>query len=120
MQVALKYLRGQAGAAPQWNDRAYLEAFVNHFEEAWADAVIDTRLASAFSHQEHQHAGLSGMNFVETLLSQNTELFGSGGLAERLAPYFATPRVTFNADVLLAFYNELVSVPIYFESRTRG
>ena len=112
VQVALKYLRGKADNSPQWSDRAYLEAFVNHFEEAWADAVLDTRLASAFSHQEHQHAGLSGMNFVETLLPQSTELFGSGGLAERLAPYFATPGVTFNADVLLAFYNELVSAPI--------
>ena len=112
VQAALNYLRDQGGAAPQWDNRAYLEAFVNHFEEAWADAVRNTRLASALSHQEHQHAGLSGMNFVETLVSQSTQLFGSGGLAERLAPYFVTPSRAFNAAVLLAFYKELVAVPI--------
>jgi ASC-1-like (ASCH) protein len=89
-----------------------LEAFVNQFEEAWADAVRKTHLASALSHQEHLHAGLSGMNFVETLLSQSMQLFGSGGLAERLAPYFVTPSRAFNAEILLAFYKELVAVPI--------
>ena len=112
VQVALKYLRDKRGGAPHWGDRAYLQAFVNHFEEAWADAVRDTRMASALSHQEHQHAGLSGMNFIETLLSQSTQLFGSGGLAERLSPYFTSPGAAFNADVLLAFYNELVAAPM--------
>ena len=57
VSVALDYLREQGGAAPRWDNRGYLEAFVNHFEEAWSDAVCKTRLASALSHQEHQHAG---------------------------------------------------------------
>ena len=47
VQVAMDYLRNQGGAAPQWDNRGYLEAFVKHFEDAWADAVRKTHLASA-------------------------------------------------------------------------
>ena len=53
------------------------------------------------------------MNFVETLKDAKVQelLFGQGGIASRLAPYFEHPEYL-NADVLLNFYKELVKTPM--------
>ena len=59
---------------------------------------------SALSHQEHHHAGLSGIYFVETLKNKENRflLFGKDGIAARLAPYFGQPQ-SLDADILLLF-----------------
>jgi hypothetical protein len=55
----------------------------------------------------------SGRNFVETLKDPETraQLFGPGGTSARLARFFERPEIL-DADKLLAFYGELVRVPL--------
>ena len=50
-----------------WQDDVFVQRFVTFFEERWEAAVVRSQEVSALSHQEGRHAGLSGMNFVETL-----------------------------------------------------
>ena len=102
-----------------WKDDKYFDCFVEVFEERWKADILKTSKDSALSHQEHHHAGVSGMNFVQTLKYKENrfQLFGKDGLAERLAPYFGQLQ-SFDADVLLRFYDELVKKPLHMTSNT--
>jgi hypothetical protein len=99
---------------PDWGDNSYVKRFVDKFETLWRAEVQRTNTVSALSHQEHHHAGLSGMNFVETLKNANirTSLLGPCGMTARLAPFFDEPE-RLDANVLLNFYKVLVREPIH-------
>jgi hypothetical protein len=73
---------------PNWVETSYVNHFVNTFEMKWRANVQRTNTVGALSHQEHYHAGLSGMNFVETLKRTDirVSLLGPSGMASRLAP----------------------------------
>lgn len=104
---------------PTWQDDKYVDRFIEAFEAKWKEEVLKTRKVSALSHQEHHHAGLSGMNFVETLKNKDNRflLFGKDGIAARLAPYFGQPHLL-DADLLLRFYQDLVKKPLHMTSST--
>ena len=104
---------------PAWNDSKYVNRFVDAFEAKWKEEVLKTGKVSALSHQEHHHAGLSGMNFVETLKEEanQIQLFAENGIAARLAPYFGRPHLL-DADVLLRFYKDLVVKPLHMTHNT--
>ena len=112
-------LRFCSSGYPRWGETSYVTQFVEMFETAWREAVRQTGKVGALSHQEHHHAGLSGMNYVETLKDQeySHSLFGIGGVASRLAPFFEQPQ-SLDADRLLRFYTELVREPIRMNSGT--
>ena len=95
-----------------WRQDHVVMSFVDHFESRWRQEVKRTGMVSALSHQEHLHAGLSGMNYVETLKEAENRmlLFGNGGVAHRLAPFFEEPE-NLNAELLLDFYTALVEQP---------
>jgi hypothetical protein len=99
---------------PNWGESAYVNHFVDTFEMKWRAEVQRTNTVGALSHQEHYHAGLSGMNFVETLKRANmrVSLLGPCGMASRLAPFFQEPE-RLDANALLSFYKELVKEPIH-------
>ena len=104
---------------PMWEDDKYVDRFIEAFEAKWKEEVLKTRRISALSHQEHHHAGLSGMNFVETLKYKDNrfQLFAKDGIAARLAPYFEQPQLL-DADVLLRFYQDLVKEPLHMTPNT--
>ena len=116
VQLVLEFCKKHA---PQWEDTSYLCQFIDTFENKWCQEVQRTGKLSALSHQEHHHAGFSGMNFVETLKDKNNQvfLFGANGVASRLASFFEEPHLL-DAKVLLNFYKELVKVPICMTPRT--
>ena len=97
----------------EWESSAFVEDFYNVFDAAWRREVLRTRMASALSHQEHLSAGMSGRNFTETLKSPATveHLFGAGGVAARLSPFFSHPE-NLNAARVLAFWAQLTREPI--------
>ena len=105
---------------PKWEDTEFTCAFIEAFDEAWRGEVLRTGKVSAFSHQEHHHAGLSGMNFVDGLRSATTRvvLFGPFGIADRLQRFF-DGREVLSAEVLLDFYTELVRHPMPLHGGTR-
>ena len=105
-----------------WEDDKYVDRFIEAFEAKWKEEVVKTRKVSALSHQEHHHAGLSGMNFVETLKNTHRNdnrflLFAKDGIVARLAPYFGQPQLL-DADVLLRFYQDLVRKPFHLTPNT--
>jgi hypothetical protein len=104
---------------PTWDDNSCVMRFVGVFETKWRQEVLRTGKVSALSHQEHLHAGLSGMNFVETLKERDVLdlLFGPGGIASRLASFFERPE-GLDADALLGFYKELVKEPMSMTTTT--
>ena len=104
---------------PMWGDDKYVDRFIEAFEAKWKEEVLKTRKVSALSHQEHHHAGLSGMNFVETLKNKDNRFlcFAKDGMAARLAPYFGQPQLL-DADVLLRFYQDLVKKPLHMAPNT--
>ena len=97
----------------EWENSAFVEDFYHVFDAAWRREVRRTRMASALSHQEHFAAGLSGRNFTETLKSPTVVdgLFGAGGVAVRLSPFFSNPE-NLTAERVLAFWSELTRTPI--------
>jgi hypothetical protein len=104
---------------PMWTDSTYVDGFVDAFEAKWKEQVLKTGKVSALSHQEHLHAGLSGMNFVATLKEEGNRflLFAENGIAARLAPYIGQPHLL-DADVLLCFYQDLVVKPLHMTPKT--
>ena len=98
---------------PRWHSGSYVEAFVGFFAQKWREEVQKTGSVSALSHQEGLHAGMSGMNFVQTLNDkENLEaLFSNQGVASRLAKFFERPEDV-DAAMLMRFYKELVKQPI--------
>ena len=104
---------------PMWTDSTYVDCFVDAFEKKWQEQVLKTGKVSALSHQEHLHAGLSGMNFVATLKEEGNRLllFAENGIAARIAPYIGQPHLL-DADVLLCFYQDLVVAPLHMTPKT--
>ena len=116
VEVVFKFCKADP---PMWRDRTYVDRFIEAFEAKWKEEVLKTHKVSALSHQEHHHAGLSGMNFVETLKNDSNcfLLFAKDGIAARLAPYFGQPH-RLDADVLLRFYQDLVKKPLHMAPNT--
>ena len=94
-----------------WQNNDFVERFITYFERAWEDAIRDTGVVSALSHQEGRHAGLSGMHFVETLKHIHHRHNLLGDTAKRLAHFFVAPQ-DLSSDVLMDFYKVLVVKPI--------
>ena len=111
VQVIEKYVKQVPKV--EWESTAFVADFYNVFDSAWRREVLRTRMASALSHQEHLSAGMSGRNFTETLKSPATveRLFGAGGVAVRLSPFFSHPE-NLNAARVLAFWAQLTREPI--------
>jgi hypothetical protein len=66
-----------------WTDSTDVDGFVDAFEAKWKEQVFKTGKVSASTHQQHLHAGLSGMNFVATLKEEGNRclLFAENGIA---------------------------------------
>lgn len=93
-----------------WQDDDFVECFVTFFEERWEAAVVRSQEVSALSHQEGRHAGLSGMNFVETLKDTRHRQVLFQDVAVRLACFFDDSK-DMSASTLMDFYHALVSHP---------
>ena len=98
--VCMRGIRGEKGVSvasvwikansPRWDDARYVEAFVKYFMAAWARLYLSGGAPSSLSHAEGEHAGYSGAHFILTLLDAEirARLFGPGGLAEQLLPFW--------------------------------
>ena len=93
-----------------WQNDDFVECFVTFFEERWEAAVVRSQEVSALSHQEGRHAGLSGMNFVETLKDTRHRQVLFQDVAVRLACFFDDSK-DMSASTLMDFYHALVSHP---------
>ena len=108
VQVLHAFMRKRGDDVLNWGNDAHVLSFVDYFEHEWQKEVIKARLPSALSHQEGRHAGLSGMNFVETLKIPCNRHVLFRDVAVRLAPFFDEP-AQLSPQKLLDFYTELVA-----------
>ncbi len=85
-----------------------ITAFALHMLDLYKRHVDETKQKSFLSHAEGQHSGLSGANFLRTLLveEQVDRLLCGGGHVDQLVPYWekAAARNATPADLLSCFF----------------